>query len=514
MVIRKLIVGGFVNKKYILGLSLLSLVGCSGNSGGGSSLPAVASTNETEFGESMTAQFIDAPVKGLKFKTSSGAQLETGAEGKFSCLRGELVSFSLGGLDLGYSACGEKIFVQDLISKTPNYSWNQAAAILQTFSINKTDYLDLSQIDHNQLNLTGISYNSTPANLDLSAELTSALASGAYNNVVALERPSAAITVLDAQTEANNSFTSHVSLSTQLSSVLAQLKDAGGSAIDIDGELISESLIPGMEEENCWKNIKAQASVTSANGVYSFNINNAVSFNNVADLEVDSTCSTGNIYADKCEPASRLPKPKIISGGNIDMIFSSDYAIDTVNVTEQNVLSIAAAIGSDKISFSGIYENKVTITSEGASKGKSLICKYKVSGKKVVQTTVNNGVKKYNGQLNCRDNNGDTIHTGVTAQVEIAGSFPSALASIKIYDGANLVMNKANLSFQPMNDGRSSGYYHEGVTTADLGPIASGSYLSFTKYVNDQYVGNILVFNIGTQNAHCSSTSVIGLTEQ
>jgi len=459
------------------------------------------SESSTAFGETMTVQFIDAPVKGLKFKTASGVEFQTGDEGKFSCKRGELVSFSLGGLDLGYAACGEKIFVQDLLSKTANYTWDQAAAVIQTFSVNKTGYLDLSSVDQTQINLSGVSYHATPTSLDLSAALTSALASTAYDNVSA-NKPSAPISVAAATTAANNYIAANVSLPTELASVVGQLNAGGVWSINLEGELISETLIPGVDD-TCWKNIKAKSEVTLLNGVYSFKINSAVSYDDVDDLEDDQTCSDSSGFL--CDTASRLPQPKIITSENIDMIYSIDYIEQNMDVTEQNVLSLKSSMANNKVSFSGIYENKVTVKSEGALKGKSLICKYRISGNKAVQTTVSNGTSKYSGALTCNDG-----APNVRAEVEIAGNFPGATASIKVYDNGNLKLSASNLQFQGIFNVPTSSvhYWTDGVTSSDIGPVASGSSYVLTKLSNaaeNPYGSSELTFTIGLQATSCHS---------
>ena len=89
----------------------LALVACSGSKSGssGSTLPG-------GFGNSIEAQFIDAPVKGLEVVSTSNPAGKTRAQGKFNCKKGEEVEFKLKGLALGKASCGDQIFVQDLFS--------------------------------------------------------------------------------------------------------------------------------------------------------------------------------------------------------------------------------------------------------------------------------------------------------------------------------------------------------------------------------------------------------------
>jgi len=72
-----------------------ALSGCL--SGGGS-----GSTNSLE-----TGIFIDSPVSGLEYRTASREGV-TNADGAFSYRRGETLTFSLGGVELG-SAAGQSL---------------------------------------------------------------------------------------------------------------------------------------------------------------------------------------------------------------------------------------------------------------------------------------------------------------------------------------------------------------------------------------------------------------------
>ncbi len=78
-------------KKYI-GLSLLSLAASAFLIGCGSS----STTSDTEIG-----YFIDAPVAGMNYKTTSGLAGTTDAQGRFQYRKGDKVDFSLGKLNFG-----------------------------------------------------------------------------------------------------------------------------------------------------------------------------------------------------------------------------------------------------------------------------------------------------------------------------------------------------------------------------------------------------------------------------
>jgi hypothetical protein len=77
------------------------------------------------------AQFIDAPVEGVLVKRlSSGAEVTTDSEGRFDCEPNEILSFNVGGLELGQAACNSQVFVTDF----GDGRWQRAAKILQCLS--------------------------------------------------------------------------------------------------------------------------------------------------------------------------------------------------------------------------------------------------------------------------------------------------------------------------------------------------------------------------------------------
>jgi hypothetical protein len=76
----------------VMFISLLAACG-----GGGSS----TTTSNTTATASLTGTFVDAPVAGLSYTTSSGGSGTTDAEGQFNYAAGDTVTFSVGGLTLG-----------------------------------------------------------------------------------------------------------------------------------------------------------------------------------------------------------------------------------------------------------------------------------------------------------------------------------------------------------------------------------------------------------------------------
>lgn len=79
----------FKNTLIISAATALLLVGCSSDS---------TESSQTDLA---TGYFIDAPVEGLSYSTSSGLSGVTDAQGRFHYKRGEKVRFSLGKLDFG-----------------------------------------------------------------------------------------------------------------------------------------------------------------------------------------------------------------------------------------------------------------------------------------------------------------------------------------------------------------------------------------------------------------------------
>ncbi len=80
-----------VRQSYF-GMLVLLLSAC----GGGSSSPSSSSSSA-----SLTGVFVDAPVAGLSYQTSSGVSGTTDSQGRFNYAAGDTVTFSVGGLTLG-----------------------------------------------------------------------------------------------------------------------------------------------------------------------------------------------------------------------------------------------------------------------------------------------------------------------------------------------------------------------------------------------------------------------------
>lgn len=354
--------------------SLTVLVSCSGskNSSSGPGNPGV--------GDPMTAQFIDAPVKGLKFKTESGVDSSTGDAGKFTCKRGELVTFSLGGLNLGHAACGDQIFVQDLASNSAGYSWSQAASALQTFAIDKTEILDLSVVDQSKIDLSAITYTNFDGPI---ASAHTAALGVAYDGVDSSDTLPSVVIPAAAAAAANTYLANSIVLPDLLNTVLFRFN----GAIKLKGTLAKGTLSPVGGEELCWNKLDVNASVVTANGgAYQFAVQKALGYTQDSDLTSDgSSCAITD--KDECDviQQSYIPKPKMITNNQIDMIYSGSVTEQGYQADAINLLSLNIGIGTNIVQIAGDYQSKATFTT-GPFVGKSVVCHYKISGSKEVRT--------------------------------------------------------------------------------------------------------------------------------
>jgi hypothetical protein len=66
----------------------------------------------------VTGVFLDAAVEALDYAAGAAAKASTTAKGEFTCLQGDSVSFSLGGISLGSAACGATVTPLQLAGAT------------------------------------------------------------------------------------------------------------------------------------------------------------------------------------------------------------------------------------------------------------------------------------------------------------------------------------------------------------------------------------------------------------
>ena len=121
---------GMMHAVFIVGAAMW-LVACSGGGGdGGGGTPAAAPT--------LTGTFVDAPVAGLPYATSSGLSGATNSQGQFSYRSGDTVQFSYGSTVLGSIPAVPQVTpwtVFGLNSPDPaDPRWINLARLLQTFN--------------------------------------------------------------------------------------------------------------------------------------------------------------------------------------------------------------------------------------------------------------------------------------------------------------------------------------------------------------------------------------------
>lgn len=193
-------------------VSSLALASCAGKKESTSQSSASVETQ-------ISSQFIDAPVKGLNYSSSSHSGT-TGTNGAFSCALGELVTFKIGDRSIGSAPCGSKIFIDDLdISTARKNAWG---AVLQAYLSGGNIELPLAVTNATSVvDLGG-------ANDD--AAVTSFFTATSFN------RPSA-VTVANARTHINSALTSNLSLSSSVTEALNELAwftQADGNNTDPD----------------------------------------------------------------------------------------------------------------------------------------------------------------------------------------------------------------------------------------------------------------------------------------
>ncbi len=118
--------------RLLIAIILLSVVGCGSDD---------AATDNVEVGTQITSLFVDAPVAGLGYAASSGSG-KTSATGTFPCTYGEVVSFTVGNLDLGDAACGNVIFPMNLTNEgavNPNGGAVAMGVLFKALDANSTD---------------------------------------------------------------------------------------------------------------------------------------------------------------------------------------------------------------------------------------------------------------------------------------------------------------------------------------------------------------------------------------
>ncbi|NHZ63642.1 esterase-like activity of phytase family protein [Massilia genomosp. 1] len=87
--------------KFLPQLSLIAIAAAMAMAGCGGSSDTVRTAPAAH-----TGVFLDAAVEGLDYVAGTNARASTNAKGEFSCIVGETVAFSIGGMALGSASCG------------------------------------------------------------------------------------------------------------------------------------------------------------------------------------------------------------------------------------------------------------------------------------------------------------------------------------------------------------------------------------------------------------------------
>ena len=167
--------------------SSLMLTSCGGSSGSGSGL----NTQDVTFGNTLTGQFVDAPVKGLNYYINGNDSTvsQTGSDGSFTCSVGDYVTFRLGAnMILGNAACGTIV--------APTYFGAATAAKVAAILQNIGGGAGATTLDVSSTAATSFPYTSIASVADLTTlnnVLTAASASTVADYNVALQTAEAAM---------------------------------------------------------------------------------------------------------------------------------------------------------------------------------------------------------------------------------------------------------------------------------------------------------------------------------
>jgi hypothetical protein len=301
--------------RYMVIILSGAVTACSG------SKDAASSALGGGFGSTVSAQFIDAPVKGLAFTTSSNANGLTMDQGMFSCKLGEVVNFSLKGFDLGQAACGETIFIHDLFAPEgiSNYKWEQAAAVIQSFATGSTE-LDLSAVNSSSTDLSSLTYNNDDSLFDAAVQTKANEAAIPDTNHK---------TTNDAKTAADDSLADLISINDELKSALDNLVQNHFGYFIVNTELTSGTIFEGVEQcanyLDAWMDV--EKSTVNSKDIYTLKPRKAISYNQLEDARSDVVCVDKPDSTCRAVNNDLLPKKKTITG--------SDFAVaSTANITD------------------------------------------------------------------------------------------------------------------------------------------------------------------------------------
>lgn len=271
----------------------LAMVACSGGGSGSSGAGGLLTP-----GASINSQFIDAPVKGLKYKIGTvGGQ--TGDNGYFPCKAGEEVTFEVKGREIGKASCGEKIFIYDLDGTDAEK--DAAAMLIQSLAKTAGGVLDLTF------------FNESSASVDPVLTLDPDTIQGDLNTFLLAESLNGELSTVS-KTDAQ----AHVALSLpDLSNdeVLSTIAGFGSMPLDLVGH-------PSNSEDHCWVNVQVTAQLQQvANKTYRFNVTRYIAYD-TENVPSSPTCSTqggeggdpNGVYECITNPVSKIMTSRSVSG--------------------------------------------------------------------------------------------------------------------------------------------------------------------------------------------------------
>ena len=372
----------------------------------------------TSAGSDIEAQFIDDPVKGLEFVSASGSNGKTKALGKFKCKKGERVGFKIAGLELGEAICGEKIFVDDLISDDPNHSPEQVAAIIQSFAVAGTDELDLTTaVESMPANaLAGLVFEANDADFKTSLEDKVddiKVAVPALATVIEAKDPAQMRSILDAAIAAYSDLSDAFKAALASAAhdpALAYSSIPAEKVMSLTGKLSSND-----PNDECYDFVQAKVSVSQeATGKpFKFVVHKVASFD-----ALDAYNPLTNLCRDTnwCDQGTEMPEPKLISSSSINFFSKMEMSDSSGSWSSETVAVLNGSVVNGELVVQGSFSEVGSYTDSDGESG-TFACKYTVTsadvaipdegpmsedGSDAIDPADGDGT--YSGVLDCTDN--------------------------------------------------------------------------------------------------------------
>lgn len=270
----------------------IALVACGGDSGSSSGGGGIVTPGAT-----INSQFIDAPVKGLKYVIGSNTGF-TGNNGIFPCKAGEEVEFRVHNKVIGTASCGEKIFISDVNPGSGN-STDAAAALIQSLSKTVGGVLDLSTFNADPIDVSGVVL--TDAGID--GALTSM-------NTQITDRGLKVVSLTEAQAHVQLNLPDH-----SQDAVLAGIAAEGPMTLNLTPAATNS-------EDHCWVGVQVKVNLELVKDrAYRFNVTEYLAYDSET-VPQSPVCSTqggeggdeNGIYECITNPVSKIISGRTVSG--------------------------------------------------------------------------------------------------------------------------------------------------------------------------------------------------------